>query len=202
MASEVEIANLALAHIGNPGTVASLDPPEGSAQAEQCQRYYPIARDEVLEAHAWKFNTRRKTLALLDVDTFNWSYAYAEPNLTLRVLSVLSADASTTGESEDYETLSADDGSIVIYTNLEDATLLYTIKATDPTKYPPHVTSAISRLLAAYLAGPVIKGDAGRKEAKNQFAIYQMLLGKAIEFDANQRKVEPDHTPSFIGARF
>ena len=63
MASEVEICNLALSHLGDTATVASSDPPEGSAQAEHCARFYPIARDALLEMQNWKFATRRATLA-------------------------------------------------------------------------------------------------------------------------------------------
>ena len=59
MASEVDICNLALSHLGDTATIASLDPPEGSAQAEHCARFYPIARDSLLEMHAWGFATSR-----------------------------------------------------------------------------------------------------------------------------------------------
>ena len=40
MASEVEICNLALARLGDAATVVSIDPPEGSAQAEHCAMFY------------------------------------------------------------------------------------------------------------------------------------------------------------------
>ena len=63
MASEVDICNLALSHLGDNATVASIDPPEGSAQAEHCSRFYPIARDTLLEMHNWNFSTRRAVLA-------------------------------------------------------------------------------------------------------------------------------------------
>ena len=45
MATEVDICNLALAHLGDDATIASIKPPEGSAQAEKSARFYPIARD-------------------------------------------------------------------------------------------------------------------------------------------------------------
>lgn len=63
MASEVEISNLALSRIGDSATVSSINPPEGSAQAEHCQRFYPIARNSLLEMHAWSFCDRRIQLA-------------------------------------------------------------------------------------------------------------------------------------------
>ena len=39
-----------LGHIGDAATVSSINPPEGSAQAEHCARFYPIARDALLAA--------------------------------------------------------------------------------------------------------------------------------------------------------
>ena len=59
MSSEIDICNLALARLGDDATVASIDPPEGSAQAEQCARFYSIARDTMLEMHDWRFATKR-----------------------------------------------------------------------------------------------------------------------------------------------
>ena len=104
MASIVEICNLALARLGDEATVASIDPPEGSAQAEHCQRFYPIARDVLLETHDWSFATTRARLSLLaDADTWEWQYAYAEPANTIRVLSILGPNGSATDEPQDFD---------------------------------------------------------------------------------------------------
>ena len=69
MASEVDICNLALGHLGDNATVSSISPPEGSAQAEHCARFYPLARDALLEMGYWNFAMRRVALAQL---TMNW----------------------------------------------------------------------------------------------------------------------------------
>jgi len=55
--SEVDIVNLALANIGETARVTSIDPPDGSAQADVAARFYPIARDMMLERHTWDFST-------------------------------------------------------------------------------------------------------------------------------------------------
>ena len=62
MASAVDICNLALSRIGDIASVQSIDPPEASAQAIHCARFYPVARDSMLERHPWGFATLRKTL--------------------------------------------------------------------------------------------------------------------------------------------
>ena len=39
MTTAVAVANLALSHLGDDATIVNLDPPEGSAQAEQAALY-------------------------------------------------------------------------------------------------------------------------------------------------------------------
>ena len=77
MASDVGICNLALSRLGDAATVSSIDPPEGSTQADLCATFYPMARDSLLEMHAWAFATRRVDLSLLTAETDAWVYAYA-----------------------------------------------------------------------------------------------------------------------------
>lgn len=201
MSSDVDICNLALANLGDEATVSSIDPPEGSAQAEHCARFYPIARDALLEMHSWKFATRRTTLAALATDTWNWQYAYAEPADALRILAVLPVTAASDDESQDFETESGPAGESVIYTNQDTASARYTVRVTDTTKFSPLFVDCLARLLSSYLAGPLLKGDAGIAEAKSQLAIFRADLAEARASDANQRKGEPTHTPAWIGGR-
>ena len=201
MASDVEIANLALAHLGDKATVASLDPPEGSAQAEHCARFYPIARDTLLEMHAWKFCTRRATLAQLDVDTFDWQFAYAEPSGALKILAVLQSADSSGNDGHPFETEGDADGRALIRTDVEDAVVRYIARVTDTTKFSPLFVDALAWLLASYLAGPVIKGDQGMAVAKNCYQSFLVAFSRATMADSNQRKVEPGHSPDWMTAR-
>jgi len=201
MASEVDIANLALARLGDTASVASISPPEGSSQAEHCARFYPIARDSLLEMHDWGFTTRRATLAALSVTTWNWSYAYARPANVVRLLAVLPAAASPDDAGEPYDTENTDTGTAIILTDLADATLRYTLRVTDTTKFTPLFTDALAWLLASHLAGPVIKGDAGTAEAKRCMAMFQVMLSQAVRSDSNQRHHVPTHTPDWMGGR-
>src|SRR5437868_3345326 len=95
MSSEVEICNMALSHLGDSATVASIDPPEGSSQAEHCQRWYPIARNALLEMHDWGFATTRALLAEVVSQFPQWRHSYARPSDCLKVLAVLPADAAS-----------------------------------------------------------------------------------------------------------
>lgn len=203
MSSEVDIANLALSHLGDSATVASLSPPEGSAQAEHCARYYPMARDALLESYAWSFAAKRVQLAQLTSEWDQWDYAYARPSDALVVRGVLSPTAQddNTDSLQPY-TIEVDaSGAQVIYTDQETAVCLYTSAVTDTVRYPPTFVMALSWQLAAMLAGPLIKGDAGAAEAKRCVQMMQYWHAKAVESDANQRRVSRTHTPSWMKNR-
>ncbi len=219
MASEIDIANLALGHLGDNATVASLDPPEGSAQAEHCARFYPIARDSLLELHAWNFATRRVQLAELVNPWPQWQHAYAKPADCVRVLAVIPPDAlddyttvpgtspngvpwqGTARVPQDYAVEVNDDLAEVILTNQAEAVLRYTARVTDTTKFSPLFVMTLVHHLASMLAGPVLKGDVGAAEAKRQQGLAQMYLMRATASDANQRELNPVHTVGWIAGR-
>lgn len=222
MASEVDIANLALGHLGDTATVASLNPPEGSAQAEHCARFYPIARDSLLEMHTWGFATKRTTLALLGSAWPEWAYCYAQPSDALNLLAVLDPEAASdysvtipqpyaqigtvnTGQGlytpQPFSAETLDDGTNVIYTNQENATLRYTAKVTDTTKFSPLFVDALAWYLASMLAGPIIKGDAGAAEAKRCLQMFTGIYARATVSDANQRRINPIQSVPWMTSR-
>lgn len=208
MTSEVSICNLALSHLGDDATVASIDPPEGSAQAEHCARFYPVARNALLEMHPWGFATKRVALAMLTSDTASWRYCYATPADALNLLAVLPAD-SESDYTNSFGVITNQpfcneldaSGNDVIYTNQESAVLRYTALVDDPTRFSPLFVLALSHHLASMLAGPLIKGDAGKAEAKAQLALMQGYLSQAKDSDMGQRRISMVHLPGAIAAR-
>lgn len=194
MASEVDIANLALSHLGDSATVASLNPPEGSAQAEHCARFYPIARDSLLEMHSWGFATKRVVLALLTNTWPEWRFAYACPTGAINLLAVLAADApndyslGSTYTPQEFSSETADDGTSIILTDVENATLRYIARVTDTSKFSPLFVDSLAWLLASHMAGPILKGDAGRAEARACLAVFDRVYAKATVSDANQQR--------------
>lgn len=191
MPSVVAICNTALSRLGDSATVASIDPPEGSAQAEHCATFYPIARDTLLESHVWSFATRRADLALLTSPSWNWRFAYAKPANCLKVVSVLGPHECAAADSADYQTESTDTGTPIILTNLQDATIRYISRVEDSTKFPPLFTDALSWLLASYLAGPLIKGETGLTAGRAAYATHLQQLAAAKVSDANQQHGDP-----------
>ena len=217
MASEVDISNLALGYLGDDATVASLSPPEGSAQAEHCARFYPIARDSLLERHCWGFATRRSSLALLaEASPSEWKYTYAVPDGLVNAIAVVAPDAvddysvgyapyGNTGlaqySPQTYTMESDASGAQVIYTNQENAVLRYTVLVSDTTKFSPLFVEALSWLLASKLAGPVLKGETGAKMALSCMQAYQLWFAQATMSDANQQRAQVAPVTNWIAAR-
>jgi hypothetical protein len=85
-ASETDICNLALGHLGErPITSLAEDTVAGRA----CNLHYAATRDELLRSHRWNFAQDRKVLSrLAQAPAFGWSHQYALPDDCLRVLEV------------------------------------------------------------------------------------------------------------------
>lgn len=214
---------MALGYLGDDATVSSLSPPEGSAQADHCARFYPIARDSLLEMHAWGFATRRASLALLSASPpSSWKYAYAQPADALNLLSILAPNAS-----DDYSAGLAAYGSVtgvtnnslgtytpqpftsevdstgaaVIYTNQENAVLRYTALVTDPTQFSPLFTEALAWLLASKLAGPILKGETGAKAAMSCLTMFRTWKSQATSSDSNQQRSQVAQSTTWMTNR-
>lgn len=229
MAAEVDICNAALGHLGDDATVAAIVPPDGSVQAGHCARFYPMARDEMIERHPWRFSTQRAVLALSAISPpAGWAFAYSAPSLMKAPLALIapnqlpaflswwqpnsqtamqaSSNLTDILNSQDYiMEASPIDGTPVIYTNVEQASLVYSVVVTDTTKFSALFIAALARLLASKLAGPIVKGKTGADVAKEQLKIFETLdLPNARLADALTMSAAPydSATPAPIAARY
>ena len=222
MTSAVDICNLALGHLGDVANVSSISPPDGSAQAAHCARFYPIARDTLLEQHPWNFAMRRSALAAVSGTIPEWDYVYAAPADLLTVVAVQGDE-----NEDDYSTRYAPadnvitaptiaagqyvprrytieldaNGSRVIRTDQESAQIRYVAKVTDTTKFSPTFIMALSWHLAGMLAGPIIKGDQGAAEAKRCAQMMAFYLGEARRSDSIQSNTKPEHIVTWMANR-
>lgn len=212
MASVVDICNLALAHVGDEAQVAAITPPDGTIQSAHCARFYPMVRSALLEMHPWTFAVKRATLAEVDNELpDDWGYAYSLPSTCLRPLSALLpgmperffGGEDTDAGSYPYIIEAAEDGSKVLYANVETATLRYIDLITDTTKYTPTFVLCFARLMASYLAGPILKGETGTKVALAQLKLFEVEYAKATTRDANsgKRNIRETYRPAWVGAR-
>lgn len=204
MSSVVDLCNLALSHLGEDAEVIAIDPPDGSIQAAQCGRFYPMARDALLEMHPWTFASVRASLALtVAAAPSEWLFAYSLPALCIKPHAIYAPDALEDGRGADYIVESDPDGNGVIYTNVEEAVIRYTRLIEDTTKFTPGFAMALSRLLASYLAGPIIKSTTGIQVSQAQLKLFMIELGTARAEDANrgQRSTYSDRISDIQRAR-
>lgn len=210
MASVVQICNMALSHIGSEASVSSISPPDGSVEAGHCATFYDLARTELLEPGNWAFALRRAALAKVTNPSAAWAYAYAKPSNCLRALRILrpSIAAAVLTRNLAFEPHTDDRGGAafdvegdVILTNEPDAVLLYVQDVTDSTKFPASFTSALSYLLASYLAGPIIKGNEGVRvgDAMRQRALA--LADASATASANASSAESLPQPTLLSVR-
>ena len=223
MASAVDIANIALSHLGDAATVTSIDPPEGSAQAEHCQRFYGPTLAAILEMHNWSFATKRTSLAQISNPSSTWAYCYAQPSDAVNVIAILAPDAQSdfstslantagytgvgtaplqgTYTQQPFIMESTSDGTDIILTNQANAVLIYSYVVTDTTRFSPLFVEAFAWLLASKLAGPVIKGSEAIKATSACLQQFQYWYGQAVDSDSSQRKLNMTPQISWMNAR-
>ena len=216
-ASDVVICNLALNHIGSDALLSSINPPDGSVESGYCARYYPVARQELIETFPWTFAKTRVALSALSTNPSSvWTYAYAEPSdmiqpqriLTTSTLDVygffpfgglLRADEVALFSERGSANFEVENG--VVLTHEENAVLLYTRDITDTSRFTAGFTVALSYLLASYLAGPIIKGEAGASAALKLRNIAAMKASEARANDANSSVESTQFVPEHIRRR-
>jgi hypothetical protein len=216
---------MALSTVGSATTISSMDPPDGSAAAQHCANFYDLARREALATFNWSFARKRATLTEAYNPSDVWTYSYALPSDTLRPIRVLQQavpsdmlDNLTPAQawqwrtergSADFTVERAEDNtSSYLLTDEPDAVLLYLFDQKDTARYSPQFVSALSRLLAAYIAGPILRGGNGattaatlRKQAVGDDGVSG-LLGQAAAQDGNSlESASASHTSDSIRVR-
>lgn len=199
--SDVDIVNLALSHLADRASVTSLNPPDGTVQAEHASRFYSQTRDWLLERFAWKFAKTRATLALRNLSVGSWNYVYGEPNNCLRILGVVPGTYTDDQQTVPFETEVDSTGQGIILTDAQNAVAFYSLRITDAARFSPGFVEALSWFLAAVLAGPLVKGETGRQETQRCLQMAQLAFASATGLSAGQAKTALDFTPSGIVAR-
>ena len=204
MASEVDICNLALSHIGDKAKVSSIDPPDPTVQSEHCARFYPISRDMAQEAAEWNFVKTRIALTSVTNPLNSWAFAYNLPNLHLKALKVLLPSEINEADTQDFTIETNAAGMFELYTNVEDATLVYLKSETNTLRFSPSFILAQSWLLASFIAGPILKGKTGVTQRESAYTMYLTLLPAAAAHSMNQQQnsaAYKTYTPGWMSDR-
>lgn len=214
MTSEVEICNIALSN-ARAGSINSLD--ESSLQAQQCKLKYELLRDRALADGAWIFNHKIQPLALLTTEIVNWRLSYAYPPTCLKIRRMVPAWEEVNHDSDllistpvhgregtgrhkiPYEVFNVE-GVKVIGANEDDLRISFSAKITDPNLFSPDFTLALSYLIAAEIAMPLVGVAKGRAIRGDSYEIYNAYLASAASNDDNDGYI-PAQESDFVNVR-
>jgi hypothetical protein len=191
MASLITLCNQALAQIA-AGSAASLDEP--SIEAREAKRFAEPLLQEIIDWTDWPFARKRVVLASIANDRpAEWLYAYASPAdmaepIALRMEQDDLSDGAPLGGPftfpyQDASPLNFVNEGGVLYTNVENATLIYSRSTLEAGDLPPLLQRAFVLELAARIALPV-KKDAGIAKALQQQA--EVARSRAIADEENK----------------
>lgn len=200
MASNTEICNLALAHLGTGKAIADLES-EQSEEATVCRRFYNLARETTLRDVEWPFATKIAAMQLISTNpNSEWDYSYQYPSDCLSVRRILSGIRNDTRQSKVEYRIAKGTSSKIVFTDEALAYMEYTERVEDEGLYPPDFVMAFSLRLASYVASRLSKGDPFKK-FDSLMAMYKMEISqaKANAFNEEQMAEEPDS--EFIRAR-
>lgn len=192
MATDVDITNIALSHLGAKANVASIDPPDGSAEANWASRFFQQSVYRMLEREDWSFARTRVALAQVELPASSvWQFAYQKPSDCLKPRRIPTGDATLyEQDSEPYIV----EGTKIL-TNKADAVLIYTAPLLDVSKFPPTFCDALSYELAAYLAGPILKGNDGIRASASLRDIAARMAAQAAASDGDTVELPPNYSP-------
>lgn len=200
MASQSQICNLALSHLGVGKEIANLET-ERSPEAAACRRFYDIALETTLRDFPWPFATKIAALPLVDENIHDeWGYSYRYPTDAIHLRRVLSGMRSDTASSRVPYRLSQDDAGVLIYTDQAQASIEYTLRADNPTIYPPDFVLALSFRLATLIAPRITGGDPFKVGDKAQ-ARYEDEINRARASALNEAQIDIQADSEFIRVR-
>lgn len=198
--SVTDICNLAISHLGVGKEVGNVET-DDDEEASAFNRFYETTRDEVLREFPWPFAVKTVDLGLVEEDpTVEWAYSYRYPSNAIQLKRILSGIRNDNQDSRIPYRITRDDGGLLIYTDLEDATLEYIFRETDPGRFPSDFVTALSYLLAFKMAPRLTKGDPF-KLGNRAYEAYMMAIGKAKADAANEEVSEREPESEFIRSR-
>lgn len=196
MTSVVQIAKMALSHLGKNWDISALT--EASEEARQCNLHYEPARDAALRDVAPGWATCYATASgLTGTVPGGWEYMYAYPTTSLRLLEIVNSLGSNS-PTIPFEVAISVDGTRIILTDQEDAELKFVTRVNDPNAFDPLFVKALAFRLAADVAIP-LTGNA--QVATTMEQQYRLAINVAAMGTANEGYVDRQQASTFITAR-
>ena len=200
MASETEIANMALAHIGVESAISNLET-EKSAEAEVLRVFFDQTRDQVLRDAPWPFATKIITLALVEEQPNDeWRFSYRYPPDTLFIRRILSGIRNDNRQTTVSYRIRRDDNGLLIHTDQQDAQVEYTFRDDDPLRYPADFVDALSLLLAVKIIPRLSAGDPHGNGPRVRRE-YLFMIDKARAAAKDEEQLDETPQSEFIRTR-
>ena len=156
MASKVQIAKLALQHIGDRYDISDIT--EATPEAEQVNLLFDDTRDALLRQHPWSFATKYTSPAALSgTAPGHWEYMFLYPTDCIRMLGIVNPLGKDQPHVK-FEVARNSSGKRVILADIEEPEIFYTARIEDTTDYDPEFVMAFSYVLAARLVMPLVGG--------------------------------------------
>jgi len=191
--SKVQICNMALAKLGVKRPITSLT--ENSQEAKQCNLFYDQCVDRVLRDAPWAFATRYEAGQLVaeagaQAWADQWGYAYRYPTDCLFVRRIATEAGRLVADPPEFA-IGNDSAGRLIFTDQQDATIEYTARMEDPTRYDPAFVDALVWKIADAVAMPLSVSDGLRARADQ---MYRVAISEAKAIAANERRrgADPD----------
>jgi len=200
MSSKTQICNLALSNVGIGNEISNLET-DKSAEAFACRRYFDIALEKMLGDFPWPFATKFLALGLIEEDpNEEWAFSYRYPSDCLKIRRLLSGSRNDSRQSRIPYKIGQDTTGSLIYTDLPNAELEYTVKISDVERLPPDFTIAFSFLLSSYII-PRLLGSDRFNMVQRALQLYQMEVTSAQASAANEEQADQEVESQLIRIR-
>lgn len=212
MRSLTQIANEAIADVPAHAITSLTD---GSREAEECSRFLPGIVSEMIGYHDWSFVRRRVALAETTNDRVGeWAHAYVLPGQLGSAIKLVRPQSVTMGLSyATGEGLALVDFLVtpvlfwplsqlphaaidyviadgILYTNLEAATLEYSLDALQPERWPALFQRAVITALTARIMRPILGTGVTSGDIRERNMYARMALDEAVADDLNRNPRE------------
>ena len=200
MASNTEIANLALSHIGVGKEIANLDT-EKSQEAVAIRRFYDTLLDRTLRQFPWPFARKEIALALVrETPDGEYQFEYRYPTDCVLFRRIKSGLRNDTRQSRIKYRISRDSSGLLVLTDEQNAESEFTLRETDAGRYPSDFVMAFSFLIAYIVAPRLTKGDPFKLQ-RSVLTLFVQEISAARAAAANEEQLDEKPESQFIRER-
>jgi len=184
--SKTDIANQALAYIGEP-TIMNVNDKD-NATARIVNSVYDITFREIARDHEWNCLKRRVEAALLTLaPVFGYARQFKLPSDFIRLLRLNGHDIQQ--RTDTYEIENLDGVGLVLLSDADVAKIQYIAEVEDTTTYDALFVEAFAVLLGSKIATQIRQDEVKSQGLYNKY--IQVVLPRARKVDGNERNKQP-----------